>query len=328
MKKEINPEVTIIIPCFNEAEEITSSLKSLVDEYVRYQCEILIIDGNSTDNTREIVADLARKEKLPIKIIDNPRRYQVFGLNIGIKEARGRIIVRADAHCRYPQGYVKRCVALLKSTRASNAGGIMRPVGRTKMQNSVALAMRHPLGVGDARFHLGNYRGDVDTVYLGTFWKHVLKEAGGFDPRCRTNEDAELNLRILKAGGRIYLDDRIKVDYYPRKSLRKLSVQYFYYGRGRCYTTLKHRRFTSLRQVAPVVLILFLLSSIVLGFFYPLFFSIPFLYGGTVMAVSLLSNRGRAPFIQRLFAGLAMLIMHTFWGAGFLSYFFVRKRRS
>ncbi|MBU4495627.1 MAG: glycosyltransferase family 2 protein [Acidobacteria bacterium] len=318
------PTVSIIIPTLNESKNISRVLDSLMDDFVRNEAEILFADAQSTDGTRDIISSLSRNNS-SIRLIDNPEKFQVFGLNRAIQEARGRYIIRADAHSLYPEGYVRRCIQLLEETGAWNVGGVMVPRGDSFFQSAVALAMRHPVGVGDARFHLGNYSGFVDTVYLGAFPKDVFDRVGLYDPNNITNEDAELNLRILKAGGKIYLDGSLEVIYTPRNSLAALARQYFRYGRGRCYTTLKHKRMTSWRQAAPVLLIPGLAASIAAGLFFPLFFLIPPAYWMSLTLIGLLSRTGGTLFDRRrLILGTLFAVMHTCWGAGFLSFLFFR----
>jgi len=133
-------------------------------------------------------------------------------------------------------------VELLERNDAANVGGMMLPQGKTTIQKSIALAMQHPVGVGDARFHLGNFKGYVDTVYLGTFRKDFFEKIGPYDINAHPNEDAEFNIRVQKAGEKVYLDSSIRVKYFSRSSLKNLAQQYFKYGRGRCYTTLKHKK--------------------------------------------------------------------------------------
>lgn len=321
MAQQINkPLVSIIMPSLNEAEYIRKAINTLLDDFVRANAEILIADGMSTDGTREIIKDLIQKG-CPIHLLDNKKKYQVYGLNLAIKEAKGNIIVRTDAHASYPKGYVQKCVELLEKTGAMNAGGIMKPKGVPTLQSAVASAMQHPLGVGDAKFHLGNFSGWVDTVYLGAFPKKVFNQIGLFDTNCRTNEDAEFNLRILKAGGKIYLDNSLKIEYTPRASLSDLAHQYFNYGKGRSYTTLRHKKITSWRQVAPVILVLGLITSLILGFWIPAFFSVIPLYWFTLTISGLLTPRKKhIPFPQRIILGTLFFIMHTSWGVGFLSY--------
>jgi GT2 family glycosyltransferase len=244
-------------------------------------------------------------------------------------------------------------VELLETTGAANVGGVMWPVveGEDKgnesdgsgekdkrkrktryVQQAIVLAMQHPVGVGDAKFHLGNRTGYVDTVYLGALWRKLFDEIGFFDQNAPTNEDAELNMRILRAGKKIYLDSSIRVIYFPRETLKQLAKQYFKYGRGRCYTVLKHRRVTSWRQVAPVALVVELAAAVSVGFAWPWALLLPAAYAVALVAVAVLS-KGRAERKEgrllrsarndtiwvKILMAAAFAIMHISWGAGFIS---------
>lgn len=323
--KSTNPSVSVIMPCYNEEKFIADSLESLLDDHCLKNCEIIVVDGMSEDRTQDIVNSLIKKG-LPIRLFRNEKKLQVHGLNLALSKAKGEIIVRADAHCLYPSGYIKKCVDLLMTEDALNVGGMMKPQGETTVQKAIALALKHPVGVGDAKWHLGNYSGYADTVYLGTFRKKLFDDIGLYDLKSSANEDAELNLRILKAGGKVYLDSSIKVTYFPRESLKELAIQYFRYGRGRCYTTLKHKKITSYRQVAPVLLVIALFFSILFSFFQALILLFPLFYLCVVFSTALLSwPKQSIPFKQRVLTGLAFLIMHTCWGVGFLSRLIFRK---
>jgi succinoglycan biosynthesis protein ExoA len=329
IREKINttaPHVSVIMPCYNEEESIGKSIESLIDDYFLKYCELIIVDGMSNDGTSEIVQSFIARG-FQIKFLKNKKKLQTYGLNLGISEAKGDIIVRADAHCLYTPGYIKKCVNLLETTGASNVGGVMQPKGTKTVQQAIALAMQHPVGVGDAKFHLGNFSGFVDTIYLGTFKKILFDEIGFYDTNCITNEDAELNLRILKAGKKIYLDSSIKVIYFPRESLRNLAVQYFKYGRGRCYTTLKHKRITSMRQIGPVILVIFLILSFFLSFWNLLFLFLPFSYLITLSLIALFSwPRHSIPLKERILTCIAWITMHVCWGIGFLSHLIFHKK--
>jgi succinoglycan biosynthesis protein ExoA len=313
--------VSVVMPSFNEETYIRQAAESLTDDYFRENCELIVVDGKSVDRTREIVAGL-QHAGIRLKLLENENRTQAFGLNLGIMEARGKYIVRADAHCIYPPGYVKSCVTLLEKTGAGNVGGMMLPKGKDDYQKAIALAFQHPLGVGDAKWHLGNFQGDVDTVYLGNYRRDLFKKIGLFDTNCRTNEDSELDLRILKAGKRVYLDSTIQVIYFPRETFRKLVKQYFFYGKGRAYTTFKHKKITSWRQLAPQCLVLGLPVSLILSLWQPLFVLFPALYVGAVFSISLLSWRKSREITekQRLLMAAACILMHVSWGVGFLAH--------
>jgi len=324
MKKK--PYISILIPCYNEENYIKQCLDSLIDDFVLQNAEILVLDGMSTDRTRFVVERYIKNHKnISIKLLDNPKKYQSYGLNSAMGSARGEVIVRADAHTKYPKDYVKKCVELLVNIDAEGIGGVMTAKGKTRFQKLVALAMKHPVGVGDAKFHLGNYSGYVDTVYLGTFWKGIFNKLGGFDPHTHPNEDAEFNLRILESGGKIYLDKSIKVEYFPRDSLKKLTKQYFNYGKGRSRTTLKHRRFTSPRQLAPIALVLGILASLILSVVIsPVFLFFPASYVSSILIVSLLSffKGEMRKFADVFLLSVIFMSMHISWGLGFLAKLF------
>ncbi len=312
------PAVTILMPTYNEANFIMPALESLTDNYVKANAEILVLDGNSSDETVAL-AEKACGEGFPVRVLHNDKRLQCFALNLGIREAQGKYIVRVDGHSTYPRGYVRRLVELLETTEAVNVGGVMLAKGIGRVQQAVATAMRHKVGVGNAKFHLGNYKGYVDTVYLGAFRKEIFQRVGNYDTNCRTNEDAELNIRIQKAGEKIYLDSSIEVVYRPRDTLAKLALQYFRYGVGRAYTTIKHRRITSLRQLAAPVLVMGLAGSLLLGFQHPLFLLTPLLYPMAIAATALFSKMP-----EKITAGIRLrliptfMIMHLTWGTGFI----------
>ena len=315
-----SPSISVIMPCYNEAKYIEESIKSLLDDYSLKNCEILVVDGMSNDGTQEIIQSLI-KEGLPISLFQNEKRLQAHGLNLGISKAEGEMIVRVDAHCLYPPGYIKKCVELLKSKDAWNVGGMVVPQGTETIQKAIALALKHPVGVGKAKWYVGNYSGYAKSVPFGTFRKELFDTIGLYDPKAKANEDAELNLRIQKAGGKVYLDSSIKVTYFPRESLKELAVQYFKYGRGRCYTTLKHRKITAPRQILSAFLVVGLFFSVVLSFFRPLFLVFPLSYFGALFLTTLFSwPRQSIPLRQRILTGLAFSVMHISWGIGFLSY--------
>ena len=184
--------------------------------------------------------------------------------------------------------------------------------------------MSHPLGVGNAKFHLGTQSGFVDTAYLGCFKKDVFEKVGLFDPAMTPNEDAEFNLRIRKEGGTIYLNHEIRVGYFPRDTLAKLMKQYYRYGQGRCRTSKKHKAFTSLRQVVPplwvvVTLVLLILSLSSVVYLLPLL-----VYFFVLLSVSIFgAYRKRDAAI--LLSPICFGVMHYAWGLGFFSELFVFK---
>lgn len=249
------PRITIGMPAYNEERYIQACIASVqAQDYPRDLIEILVADGRSTDQTREILADLAATDRR-IRVIDNPARLQAAGLGLLVKQATGDIFVRMDVHCEYAPDYVRKCVETIERTGADNVGGAQRAKAKTFFQRALCAALQSPLGVGGAKYRSADAEGYVDTVFLGAFRRRVFETVGLWDPGAITNEDAELNQRILDSGGQIYLSRDIVVHYFPRDSFRTLALQYYKYGRGRARTLLKLGSLSNLRPVIPFAMV-------------------------------------------------------------------------
>jgi succinoglycan biosynthesis protein ExoA len=245
------PQVTIAIPCLDEEAFIQRCVRdALQQDYPEDRLEVWLADGGSTDRTREILDALGAQDAR-VRWLDNPGRMQARGMNEILRVARGEVIVRFDAHCEYAPDYVRRCVEVMQRTGADNVGGAQRAKASTDFQRALCAALDSVLGVGGAAYRSAEREGFVDTVFCGAFRRQVFEKVGLYDPGAVTNEDAELNQRILAAGGKIYLSREIVAYYYPRKTHRELVRQYFRYGQGRARTLLKHRRLVKLRPFLP-----------------------------------------------------------------------------
>jgi glycosyltransferase involved in cell wall biosynthesis len=243
------------MPCLDEEGYIEACLRSvLAQDYPRDRLEILVADGGSSDRTRELVARIGEEDPRVV-LLDNPGRIQAAGMNEIIRRARGDVIVRMDVHCEYAADYVRRCAEALAQTGADNVGGAQRARARTPFQRALCTALGSPLGVGGARYRSASQEGFVDTVFLGAFRREVFERVGLYDPHAITNEDAELNQRILAAGGKVWLSRDVVVHYFPRDDRRKLARQYFRYGQGRARTLLKHGGLPSPRPLIPFFMV-------------------------------------------------------------------------
>ena len=117
----------------NEQQAIRQCLDSIVqNEYPVEHLEILVFDGYSTDDSREIAEAYAKQYPF-IRVVPNPRKIQSAALNLGLDRASGEIILRMDAHTVYARDYIFRCVKALLESGAANVGGVQRagqPQGR------------------------------------------------------------------------------------------------------------------------------------------------------------------------------------------------------
>lgn len=335
------PEVSVLVPVKNEQQRIANCLACLIGQtYPKDKFEILVIDGMSEDRTREIVTrftgDSKVKTSMPvIRLIDNPKGQRTSALNIGIKCAGGDVIVRVDARTEVPYDYVEKGVQTLIETGADNVGGVQKPKwnkgpnGYT--QKTIGLALSHPFGVGDSQFRLGVKSGYVDTVYLGCFRKETFDRVGLFDDAAPViSEDSDINYRINKAGGKVYLDKDIVAYYYPRDNLRDFWKLYFRYGGARAGNLLKHKVLRA-RQFVPPVFIITLITLSILSFFNSLFPAVlGFIMGAYLLAdifasVSLALKAQCLAILPRLL--VIFPCMHFGWGLGFLKRLITRPKK-
>jgi succinoglycan biosynthesis protein ExoA len=317
---EEQPFCSIIIPCYNEEHYIEATLAcALGQRYPSDRVEIFVVDGGSTDATRQIVARIAGENRR-VSLLDNPARIQSAAMNIGIKRSRGEVIIRMDAHAEYADDYVAASVAALRRTGAENAGGAARPRHRNAFQRVLCAALSSPLGVGGSAYRDPSREGFVESVFNGAFRREVFELVGLYDPDAVTNEDAELNQRITEAGGRVYLSRDIVTYYYPRSSLAELSRQYFAYGKGRARTLLHRRRLLFLRPAIPfatVASFAFLaMGSVVTPLFRPVLSAQTFAYAALVAVESARIARRTSirdmPLLCAIFP-----VMHFAHGLGF-----------
>lgn len=306
------PTVSVVLPALNERCYIRDCLDSLLAQDYPAVIEVLVCDGGSTDGTREIV----KREPEPVRLVQNPGITAAAGMNAGIASAVGEVVVRADAHTLYAADYVRRCVEVLTETGADNVGGRMTPVGTSRFGRAVAAVTSSPLGVGPGRFHYADERSEVDTVYLGCWWRATLEELGGYDDEHLQwgAEDQELNLRITERGGRIVLDPSIHSWYFPRETPRGLARQYANYGTCKASTLAKHASLPSWRPLAPAALFAASAATLLTQRGWRRF-SLPAVHALAVAAVAL--RLGREPGVAPHRAFVATQICHWSYGYGF-----------
>ena len=326
------PDVTVIVPCFNEATTIGALLQALLDQtHPVKEMQILVVDGGSTDGTQAVVSAFAESHaEMNIELLQNPARMIPHALNIGIGSASGEVVIRLDAHSVPYPDYVQLCLETLEKTEAANVGGAweIHPGTETWIARSIAAAASHPLGAGDARYRTAGQAGEVETVPFGAFRADWLRRVGPFNEALLTNEDYEYNARILKAGGKIWFDPGIRTIYFARSRYAGLARQYARYGYWKARMLLAHPGTLRWRQAAPPA---FVAAMVVLGlgsvFWQAARWLLAVQLGGyaavTILAGILEAFRRRDPAVSVGFA-IALWVMHLSWGGAFLVGLFLR----
>jgi len=265
----MNPFVSIIVPCYNEQATIRHLLDSILAQtYPREQMELIISDGMSTDHTRDEIAAFQKQHAdLTVRVVENSARTIPSGLNQAMRESRGGIIVRLDAHSMPIPEYVERCVAAHESGKGDNVGGVweIRAGADTWIAKAIASAAAHPFGAGDAMYRLNAKAGAVDTVPFGSFRRALIDKIGGFDESLLVNEDYEFNTRVRESGGTVWLEPSIRCVYFSRSTFGKLALQYWRYGFWKFKMLRRYPHTLRWRQALPPVFVFSLIVLIVLS---------------------------------------------------------------
>ena len=257
--------ISIVIPCRNEEKFIASCLDSIIaNDYSKEKMEILVVDGMSSDKTRIIVKNY--KDKYPfINLLDNLKKITPAGINLGIKKAKGEIIIRLDAHAKYKSDYISKCLKFMEEYDADGVGGIIRtiPANNNLMAKAIALSLSDLFGVGDSYFRAGHREPKwVDTIFGGCYKKNVFEKIGLFNENLKRSQDIDLNLRLRKAGGKILLAPEIVAYYYPSSNLKDFFIHNIKDGIWAIFPLKFARIPLRLRHYIPLIFILSLPLSI------------------------------------------------------------------
>lgn len=319
--------ISVICPIYNEERYIAKCIDSiLLQDYPQEQMELLFIDGMSSDKTRHIVNSYQQKYKF-IQLLDNHSRTVPYALNIGIKAASGNIIIRLDTHAIYPKNYLSELVKKQSELQCENVGGICvtLPCDDTSVSKAIATAMSNGFGVGNSMFRIGAKEiRKVDTVPFGCFQRDLFEKIGMFDTDLTRNQDDEFNARIVKNGGTIYLLPELKIKYFARNKIGKVGKMFYQYGLFKPLVNKKIGSPATIRQFAPEVFVIGLVTGASLSLFsaviFYLYISILVFYIG----LSLLSTRkeiAKDPKQAFIFP-IVFFTIHISYGWGYLVGFF------
>jgi succinoglycan biosynthesis protein ExoA len=321
-----------VVACVRDEEDyLEAAVRSVLAQEHDGDLHVVLAVGPSRDRTAEIAAALAADDPR-VTVLDNPTGSRSIGLNLAMgHDAPGdaEVVLRVDGHTVLPPGYVHRCVALLHERGAVAVGGVMSPVGHGAVQEAAARAMSHPVGIGAASFHTGGRAGPADTVYLGAFRRAAVEAVGGYDPSLFRAEDWELCLRLRRAGGVLWFDPSLVVEYRPRRTLAAVAKQFWRTGMWRREVVRRDASTASLRYLAPPALVLLLglgLLAAVVGALTGaaalavagLALPAAYLVGVVVAAVVAGARRPRLRPAAALVLPVVLVVMHVTWGAGFV----------
>jgi len=249
------PKISVVLPIRNEADFIALTIRYLQNQdYPRDKLEILVVVGDSTDSTAEIVQQIASVDDR-VKYFHNPKNWSSAARNIGAKAATGEIITYVDGHTYIDNDQLLKSTARLMEE--NNVSVLSRPQildtpENTTFQKVVACARKSPLGHGLDSTIYSEQDMLVNPSSAGASYKReVFDTVGFFDESFDASEDYEFNYRVSQAGYQAFTSLKLAVYYYPRRSLGALFKQMVRYGRGRMRFVRKHPSALSLGMLIP-----------------------------------------------------------------------------
>jgi glycosyltransferase involved in cell wall biosynthesis len=291
-KEAVWPMISLLVPVFNEVDFIGECIAGIQrQDYVAEKLEVILVDGGSTDGTREAIRQHIDADAR-LRLLDNPQRVQPCGVNIGVREAKGEIIVRFDAHTVYPANYIRRCVEVLRETGADVVGGAVRsePSGPGLIAGAIAACGHSRFGLGGARFRVGGQAGVVDTVPYGAYRREVFERVGFLNERLIRAEDLEFNGRVRAAGMTIYFDPSITSTLFARPTIAGFMKQQYGNGYYHFLTLTLNPNGCSARHFIPFVFVATLLICGLAGFLWSAFWWLGAAVLGFYLAVALMAS--------------------------------------
>ncbi len=309
------PAVSFVMPVINEAEHIEAAVRSVLAQAYPSDTELILALGPSTDGTDDVVARVQAGEPR-LRAIANPDGTIPAALNGALAAARHPVVIRVDAHTELAPGYAQDGVRTLLDTGATIVGGVMAAQGRTPWQQAVAWAYRSRIGIGGPAYHVGGEAGPAESAYLGIFRRDDIVGLGGYEPEILRGEDWNLCRRIREQDGLVWFDPLLRVTYWPRTSLRRLSHQFLATGTWRGHLTRRDPGSASARYFVPPVTVAAIAAGSVLGVLGQPLGWVP-LAGYVLVVVGVSATARPLSPAARLRLAAVLPTMHLVWGAGF-----------
>lgn len=317
---EVRPLVSVVVPMLDELGAIDRCLDGFeAQTYPLEALEVLVVDGGSTDGSRQVVDERARTSSW-IRVLDNPARKAAAAFNVGVAGARGEVVCLFSAHGVPDPSYVEASVRVLRDTGADGVGGRYLHVGSDPVSNAIGAAMVSPFGMASPH-RFARERQEADTISHPAYRKAALDSVGRFDETLERNSDYELNWRLREQGSRLLFAPEVVSIYRPRASIRKLSQQFWWYGRWKERVIRRHPRSLRARHLVPpaAVLAAALTPALVLTRSGRRLVGAGAVGYGAMLGAAVVQAKP-ADHDASVLAFLACLpVMHASWGAGFLT---------
>lgn len=244
---------TVLICTYNRAPFLRETLQALVAAPRRgdYEAEILVVDNNSNDGTREVVEEASGRASLPVRYAFEPSQGKSFALNRGLQLAAGEVVAHTDDDVVPGEGWLDRMVESFRTRDVTFAFGKVLPrwgaLPPAELLLPAARRIWGPLALVDYGDDPVAYADDGVSRRLPIganlgFHRQTLLEAGGWrtdlgkvDNSLISGEDHEVFHRMLAHGQyRGWYDPRLVVSHYvPAWRLTRRYFRRWFYWHGK-----------------------------------------------------------------------------------------------
>lgn len=321
IKKDI--KVSFVVIALNAAEYLDSLFDCLIKQnYNHKSIEVILVDGNSKDKTKEKMISFKKKHNdfYRVIVLDNPGKTLPCGWNVALSTVSGDAILRVDAHTTFPDNFVELNVNnLMKGENICGGKVISVPAHIDNWNIFINEAENSMFGGSFAAFRRADTPRYVSTAAFAIYRKNVFDRVGKYNEELTRTEDNEMHYRMRKAGFRFYYDPKIESYRTTRSSLRGLVKQKYLNGYWIGRTLHVEPKCFSIYHFVPFI---FTLSIIVTSFLavigtkwpkkilWAMYISVDIAM--TIMSIAKCKNRN----IYFILMPFVFIILHLSYGIG------------
>ena len=316
--------VSFCVIAYNEEKAISSLFNDIRNQdYPHDKMEVIFVNAMSEDRTRQLMEEFSKENNgfRRVVVLDNPKKIQAAGWNVAIKEAKGDIIMRIDAHTVIPKEFVSKNVECIQS--GENVSGGPRPniaEEDTPWKHTLLLAERSMFGSSIAPYRKGHHKSYVKSVFHGAYRREVFEKAGLFNENLGRTEDNEMHYRIREAGYKICYNPKIISYQHTRNTWSSMIRQKYGNGYWIGLTLGIAPKCFSLYHFVPLCFVLALITAVVMlifGLRWPLvLLAILYMFFNILMSIVAVIKEKK--YIQYILLPFIFVSLHLAYGIGIL----------
>lgn len=314
--------VSFCVIAYNEEKAISSLFNDIRNQdYPHDKMEVIFVNAMSKDRTRQLMEEFSKENNgfRRVVVLDNPKKIQAAGWNVAIKEAKGDIIMRIDAHTVIPKEFVSKNVECIQS--GENVSGGPRPniaEEDTPWKHTLLLAEQSMFGSSIAPYRKGHHKSYVKSVFHGAYRREVFEKAGLFNENLGRTEDNEMHYRIREAGYKICYNPKIISYQHTRNTWSSMIRQKYGNGYWIGLTLGIAPKCFSLYHFVPLCFVLALITTMIMlvfGLRWPLVLLV-ILYMFFNILMSIVAVIKEKKYIQYILLPLIFVSLHLAYGIG------------